>query len=52
MKFLASKKMSLFCFALNCLFAGAALLRHDAVWFTISTALAILCYYNYQNYGE
>ncbi len=52
MKFLASKKMSLFCFAINCLFAGAAWLNRDALWFTISTAFAVLCYYNYQNTEE
>ncbi|QDP63394.1 MAG: hypothetical protein GOVbin703_141 [Prokaryotic dsDNA virus sp.] len=48
MKFLASKELSLFCFAVNCLFAGAALLAKDATWFLISTCLAAVCYHNYR----
>jgi hypothetical protein len=49
MKLLASKKMSLICFVLNCIFAFAAYLASDALWFLFSVSLAALCFYNYQN---
>lgn len=52
MKLLASKKMSLFCFGVNCLFAANSFINGDAIWFTVSTIFAVLCYYNYQNSEE
>ena len=47
MKFLASKNMSLVCFILNCIFAAAAFQAGNPLWFLISTAFAVLCFYNY-----
>lgn len=48
MKFLESKKLSLFCFIINCIFAYAALSRGDIIWFVTSTILACICFYNYK----
>ena len=48
MRILASKEMSLFCFVVNCLFAGASFMARDPVWFVISTCFAALCYHNYR----
>ena len=49
MKFLASKKMSLACTIINCGLATMAMIAGDATWFLISTGLAALCFWNYQN---
>lgn len=49
MKLLASKEMSMFCFIINCIFAFAAYVARDPMWFIFSSCFAALCFYNYQN---
>ncbi len=49
MRFLASRKLSLFCFFLNCIFAFSAFINGDFLWLVLSVAFALLCLYNYQN---
>ena len=51
MNWLASKKVSGFCFLLNCLFCGAALMNGDFFWFIFSFIFAILCFHNYKTTG-
>lgn len=51
-KILASKKMSLFCFVINCIFAVAAWTAGDSAWFLFSGFFALLCLYNYNNTSE
>jgi len=52
MKFLASKKMSLTCFFINCFFMAAAAQAGDTSWLIFSTCFASLCFYNYVNTPE
>ena len=48
MKILASKKMSLFCFILNCIFAFISIINGDFCFLLINISLALICFYNYK----
>ena len=52
MKFLSSKKMSLFCTILNIVFAMLSLLGGSIVFFAINVILGYICYLNYRDSDE
>ena len=52
MKFLSSRKMSLFCTILNIVFAILSLAGGSLTFFAINVILGYICYSNYRDSDE